>query len=124
MAHPILSVLVARPDLVVEHVAGYAELVREEASALGTQLARRAIAGVLAAVGLLVGLTTAGVAVMLGVTQGAFHPVLVAVPGSALLVSVLAWVVARQRLPAEIFGELKAQFDADARALHAAGART
>lgn len=123
MAHPIFSVLIARPELVVEHVAGYAALVQEEASALGTGLARRAIAWAIAAIGLLVCLTTAGVAVMLGVMQGEFHPVLVAVPGASLLLSVAAWAVARQPLPSQAFAELKAQFDADARALHAAGAR-
>lgn len=124
MAHPILSVLIARPELVVEHIAGYAALVQEEASALGTALARHAVAWVLAALGLLVFLITAGVAVMLGVMQGAFHPVLVAVPGTALLLSVVAWAVAQQPLPAAAFGELKAQFDADARALHAAGTQS
>ena len=44
-------------------------------------------------------------------------------PGAALLVSVVAWSIARQRLPAKAFAELKAQLDADAQALRTLGAR-
>jgi hypothetical protein len=39
------------------------------------------------------------------------------------VVSIVAWNVARQRLPAKAFIELKAQLDADAQALRAVGAR-
>ena len=44
MVHPIFSVLITKPELVMEHVAGYASLVREEASSVGKDVARRAIA--------------------------------------------------------------------------------
>jgi endonuclease/exonuclease/phosphatase (EEP) superfamily protein YafD len=124
MVHPIFSVLLRRPELVMDHVAGYAALVQEEASTVGVEVAKRAIAWGVAIFGLLVFLVLVGVAVMLGAMQGEFHWTLVAVPGAALVVSVLAWNVARQRLPAKAFTELKAQLDADAQALRAVGAQT
>src|SRR3989337_441260 len=108
MVHPIFSVLITRPELVMDHVAGYAALVQEEASTVGVQVARRAIAWIVAAFAFLVFLLLAGVAVMLGAVQGEFHWALVATPGVALLVSLAAWMVARQRLPSKAFTELKA----------------
>lgn len=124
MVHPIFSVLITRPELVMDHVAGYAALVQEEASTVGVQVAKRVIAWGVAVLGFVVFLILAGVAVMLGAMQGGFHWVLVAAPGAALLLSIAAWSVARQRLPAKAFTELKAQLDADAQALRAVGART
>ena len=124
MVHPIFSVLITRPELVMNHVAGYAALVQEEASTVGVEVAKRAIAWGVAVLAMVVFLVLAGVAVMLGAMHDAFHWVLVAAPGAALLVSAAAWTVARQRLPAKAFAELKAQLDADAQALRAIGART
>jgi hypothetical protein len=122
--HPIFSILVARPELVMDHVAGYAALVQEEASTVGMALARRAIAWVVAMLAFMVFLVLAGTAVMLGVMQDEFRWILVAVPAVALLACVLAWNVARQRLPAKAFTELKAQIDADTQALRTVGAKT
>ena len=124
MVHPIFSVLITRPELVMDHVAGYAALVQEEASSVGVEVAKRVIAWGVAVMGLVVFLVLAGVAVMLGAMHGEFHWVLVVAPGSALLLSVAAWSVARQRLPSKAFTELKAQIDADAQALRAVGARS
>lgn len=124
MIHPIFSVLVKRPELVMDHVAGYAALVQEEASSVGVEVAKRAIAWGVAVLGLVVFLMLAGVSIMLGAMLDEFHWVLVVVPGAALLLSVGAWSVARQRLPAKAFTELKAQLDADAQALRAVGAQS
>jgi len=124
MLHPIFSLLIKRPELVIDHVAGYAALVQEEASSVGTEVAKRAIAWVVTLFGLLIFLVLAGVAAMLGVMQGEFHWILVVVPAIALAISVGAWGIARQRLPAKAFTELKAQLDADAQALRAVGAGT
>ena len=44
MLHPIFSVLITKPELVMEHVAGYASLLREETSSVGKEVARRAVA--------------------------------------------------------------------------------
>ena len=124
MLHPIFSLLIKRPELVIDHVAGYAALVQEEASSVGTEVAKRAIAWVVTLFGLLIFLVLAGVAGMLGVMQGEFHWILVVVPAIALAISVGAWTIARQRLPAKAFTELKAQLDADAQALRTVGAGT
>ena len=124
MVHPIFSVLITRPELVMDHVAGYAALVQEEASSVGLEVARRAIAWGIAVLGLIVFLVLAGVAVMLGAMQDEFHWALVITPGVALAVCVIAWSIARQKLPARAFTELKAQLDADAQALRTIGART
>jgi hypothetical protein len=122
MVHPIFSVLITRPELVMDHVAGYAALVQEEASSVGVEVAKRVIAWGVAVLGLIMFLVLAGVAAMLGSMHGQFHWVLVIAPGAALLVSVLAWNIARQKLPAKAFTELKAQLDADAQALRTVGA--
>ncbi len=124
MLHPIFSVLIRKPELVIDHVAGYAALVQEEASTVGGEVARRAVAWAIAAVGALVFLVLAGVAVMLGVMHEQFHWILVAAPAVPLAVAVAAWTVARKRLPAKAFSELKAQLDADAQALRTLGAES
>ena len=124
MLHPIISVLINRPELVMDHVAGYAALVQEEASSVGGEVAKRAMAWAVVAVGLLVFLVLAGVAVMLGVMQDEFHWILVAAPGAPLAVAAVAWNIARQRLPAQAFAELKAQLDADAQTLRTLGAHS
>lgn len=124
MLHPIFSVLVNRPELVIDHVAGYAALVQEEASSVSGEVAKRAIAWAAVGVGVLVFLVLAGVAVMLGVMQDRFHWVLVVAPAIPLLLSGAAWTIARQRLPAKAFTELKAQLDADAQTLRALGAQS
>jgi O-antigen/teichoic acid export membrane protein len=124
MVHPIFSVLISRPELVVDHVSGYASLMREEASTVGTEVAKRAIAWGVAILALVVFLVLAGVAAMLGVLHGTFHWILVIAPGVALAVAGAAWNVARRRLPEKAFTELKAQLDADAQALRTLGARS
>jgi hypothetical protein len=124
MVHPIFSVLISRPELVVDHVAGYAALAREEASSVGTEVARRAIAWAVAVLGFGMFLVLTGVAAMLAAMHERFHMALVLVPGIALAVSVGAWTVARKRLPDKAFSELKAQLEADAQVLRTIGARS
>jgi hypothetical protein len=117
MVHPIFSLLISRPGLVIDHVGGYVALVQEEATNAGMAVARQAIAWAVALLGLMVFLVLAGVAVMLGAMLGEFHWALVLTPGAALLVSLLAWSVARQPSSARPFTQLKAQLDADVQAL-------
>jgi O-antigen/teichoic acid export membrane protein len=124
MIHPIFSVLISRPELVVDHVSGYAALMREEASNVGGEVAKRVIAWGIAILALVVFLVLAGVAAMLGALHGTFHWMLVIAPGLALAIAVGAWLVARRRLPEKAFTELKAQLDADAQALRTLGARS
>jgi cytochrome c biogenesis protein CcdA len=124
MVHPIFSVLITKPELVVDHVAGYAALVQEEASTVGVAVAKRAVAWAVAGVAALVFLVLAGVAIMLGAVNG-FHWALVLTPGVVLVIAIGAVVVARQKLPTKAaFTELRAQLDADAQALRMMGARS
>jgi hypothetical protein len=124
MLHPIFSVLVTKPELVMEHVAGYASLMRDEASSVGLEVAKRAIAWGVTLFSLLVFLILAGVAAMLAAVQDQFHWAFVLVPAIALALAVAGFMVARKPLPEKAFSELKAQLDADAQALRAIGARS
>ncbi|HEY0825907.1 MAG TPA: hypothetical protein VGD76_19125 [Ramlibacter sp.] len=124
MVHPIFSVLIAKPELVMEHVAGYASLMREEASSVGLEVAKRAIAWGVTLFAALVFLILAGVAAMLAAVQDQFSWAFVLVPAIPLAISIAAFMAARKRLPEKAFTELKAQLDADAQALRAVGARS
>jgi hypothetical protein len=124
MVHPIFKVLISRPELVIDHLSGYAALATQEASTLGTEVLRRAIAWGVAAVAFIVFLVLAGVAVMLGFMQGEFHWVLVLAPGAALALALVAMTMARKSLPSQVFVELRGQLEADAQALRMAGARS
>jgi hypothetical protein len=121
MVHPIFSVLITRPELVMDHVAGYAALVQEEASTVGVQVARRAAAWAVCGVGALVFLVLAGVACMIGAVHE-FHWALVVVPAVPLALSIAGFFIARQPLPSKAFTELRAQLDADTQALRTMGA--
>lgn len=123
MVHPIFSVLITKPELVMEHVAGYAALMREEASSVGLEVAKRAVAWGVTLFAFLVFLILAGVGAMLGAIHG-FYGMLVIAPAIALAISIAGFLVARQRLPEKAFTELKAQLDADAQVLRAIGARS
>ena len=119
MLHPLFSTVLQRPDLVVDHLSGYAGLARQEAGMAGSELLTRLVAW--AAFGFLtvIFLILAGVALMLGFTQNAFQWVLVLVPGSILLLMVIAMVIAKKPLKSERFPELKAQLRKDAHSLRA-----
>jgi hypothetical protein len=56
--------------------------------------------------------------------QDQFSWAFVLVPAFALVLAVVGFTVARKPLPEKAFGELKAQLDADAKALRAIGARS
>jgi hypothetical protein len=123
LVHPIFSVLVSRPELVMDHVAGYAALVQEEASSVGTEVTKRGIAWVVCGVGALLFLILGGVALMLGAVHEAFHWALVLVPAVPLALAGVAFGIARKPMPARAFAELRAQLDADAQALRTLGGR-
>jgi peptidoglycan/LPS O-acetylase OafA/YrhL len=124
MVHPIFSVLITKPELVMEHVAGYASLMREEASSVGKEVAKRAVAWAVTLFSLLVFLILAGVAAMLGAIHAEFHWALVVVPAIVLAIAVAAFMAARKPLPEKAFAELKQQLDADAQALRSISARS
>jgi uncharacterized membrane protein YbhN (UPF0104 family) len=117
MLHPLFSTLVKRPDLVVDHISAYAALFHQEAVSAGTDALTRIAAWVVAVLCGVVFLGLTGVAVMLGLIQNQFHWALVVVPGTALLLVIVAVVRAIKPWRTERFPELKAQIDSDARAL-------
>ncbi len=120
MLHPFISTLIRRPNLLIDHLAGYAELIREEASEAGSDLVERLVAWVLVLVGAISFFILAGVALMLGAVTSQFHWALVAVPAVVLVLTVLAVLKARKPIVRSHFVEVKAQVDRDAEALRSA----
>lgn len=123
MLHPIFSTVLGHPELIADHLSNYAALVREEAGAAGKGVVARIIAGVLAVVSTMLALGLIGIAVMLGVLHGSFQWVLVIVPGVAVLVAAISAYIATRPAAFHGFADLRAQVDADVRALHLAGER-
>ncbi len=121
MFHPIFSTVLRHPELFVEHASNYAALLRLEAAEASKGLIGRLIAGVLAAVAGMLALGLTGTAIMLGVVQGGFHWVLVAVPGVSAAIALIAGYAAARPIEFHGFNELRAQVDADIHALHASG---
>ena len=119
--HPIFSVLIRRPELVVDHLSGYAALAKQEASSLGLDVARCVLAWAIAVVSFIVFLMLAGVAAMLGVMHDEFHWILIVAPGVALALGAVATSMALKSTPSKIFVELRGQVEADAQALRMAG---
>ncbi|MFM9924618.1 phage holin family protein [Variovorax sp. H27-G14] len=122
MLHPIFSTVLGHPELVADHIANYAALIREETSQAGRGLVKRIVAGVLAAASAMLALGLIGVAVLLGVLHGSFHWVLVAVPGVAIVIAGLSAWYATRPSPTHGFDDLRSQVNADLQALHEAGA--
>jgi hypothetical protein len=120
MLHPLFSILVRRPDLVIDHLAAYGALVHEEASDAGSELLQRGLAWGVALLCAGTFLVLAGAAVMLGVLLNQFHWVLVAVPGLMLVLLLVAVGKARRPWPNTRFGNLKEQVERDAQALRSA----
>ena len=120
MLHPIFSTVIQRPDLLMVHLSAYGALFSQEAKAAGSQLAKRALAWLLAVMCGSVFISLTGIALMLGFVHNQFHWILAVVPGIALLATILALMQAKKPLDAEHFTELKAQFHSDASALRLA----
>jgi uncharacterized membrane protein YqjE len=106
-----------RPDLLLEHADAYADLLRQEASEWAAYWLGRVLW--LAAAALLgaVGLTLAGVAVLLAGAVPQRTEVLVAVPALVFFsAAVCAWLAQRGLAPPAL-EILRAQWDADRRML-------
>ncbi len=101
----------------MDHLSAYAALFQDEASSAASALLGRAVAWVLVALSAVAFLGLAGTALMLGLLQNQFHWGLVAVPGFALGLLLIAFFIAKKPLQRERFTELKAQMDSDKRAL-------
>ena len=121
MLHPLFSILVQRPELVIEHLSGYGALLHLEATQAAGTLVKRYIAGVLAIVCGMVFVLLAGIALMLGALHNQLHWMLLAVPGVALVAMLTALVKAKALPEAPQFSELKAQIQSDIQAFKAVG---
>ncbi|MES2509565.1 MAG: hypothetical protein V4625_06520 [Pseudomonadota bacterium] len=120
MLHPLFSTVIQRPDLVADHVSAYAALFNQEVKAIGNDFVARIVAWVLVVLCGFLFLCLAGVALMLGFLHNQFHWMLIVVPSLALLITLAAFIKARQPLPKDHFPELKAQLDNDVHALRMA----
>ena len=123
MLHPIFSTVLGHHDLVAEHLANYAALVKDEATQAGRNAVARLVAGVLAAIAGMLALGLIGIAVMLGVLHGSFHWVLVVVPGVAVLCALVAGYIASRSSTVNAFEDVRAQLDADIQAMRSSGGR-
>lgn len=122
MLHPIFSTVLGHPELVAEHLANYAALVRQESAQAGRGLVARIVAALLAVASATLALGLIGVAVLIGVMNGSFHWVLVAVPAVAVLLALACTWYATRPAPGHAFDDLRSQLEADLRALREAGA--
>ncbi len=125
MFHPLIRLLATQPDLLVDHLGGYAALVGAQASQAQSALISRAVLLVIAAGSLALGLGLGGVALLLLAVQplGSMPLpwLLAAVPALPLLLAVGCWWALRQRPQAWSMDTLRAQWAADAALLRDAG---
>lgn len=101
MLVPLFNLVTHRPDLIIDHLAGYLKLAQDEVNDAKQQLIRRAIAGAVALVFAVAFIVLAGVSLMLAsLTAAQTQPVfattvmLIAVPTAALLAAIIAAIVA------------------------------
>ncbi|MEO7255040.1 MAG: hypothetical protein ABIZ64_12480 [Casimicrobium sp.] len=99
MLVPLFNLVTHRPDLIIDHLAGYMKLAQDEMHGAKQQLIRRTIAGAVALIFALAFIVLAGMALMLASvattqTQAGFNTTLVVVPAVALVAAIVAIVVA------------------------------
>lgn len=111
--HPIFMTALRRPDLVFDHAANYAELVKDELAAAGRSLILKAASAAVALVALLLALGLTGIAIMLGCVHARFHWALVIVPGTAWVLAVVGALVAAKAGVKDEIEDIKSQLAAD-----------
>jgi uncharacterized membrane protein YqjE len=101
MLVPLFNLVTHRPDLIIDHLAGYLKLAQDELNEAKQQVIRRAIAGAVALIFAVAFIVLAGMALMLAsVVTTQPQPVLatstmfIAVPAVALLAAIIAAIVA------------------------------
>lgn len=127
MIHPLLKVLISRPDLIADHVAGYGHLMAAQAGAAAAQMRTRALLAIAAGVGVALGLGLAGVALLVlaavPLHEMPFPWLLAAVPGVPLVAGAICGVLMTRQPPGLSLDALRAQLAADAALLREASAR-
>lgn len=120
MIHPIFKTMLKRPELVMRHLANYADLLRCEMADVGKGLLVQACAGVLAVVSLLLALGLTGIAIMLGVLYGRSHWALVAVPAVPWLGALAGGLLASRSKVAEDVRDVREEVELDVKILQLA----
>lgn len=124
--HPLLDVLLARPQLLVDHAQAYGELFTEELDQARVALQRWVMWQSLALCALLMAGILAGVAVMLWAMLPGNPPqalwVLLFTPMVPLACAVGCWLVARRSGSPRAFALLREQISLDMAMLRAARA--
>lgn len=122
--HPLLELLLARPQLLADHALAYGELFTQEMAQALRAWQRWALWRAAALCALLLATVLAGVALMLWAAlpaSGMSAPwLLLLTPMLPLVVAVGCWGVARQRGSPQAFGLLRDQISADMAMLRAA----
>ena len=101
MIPPILRVMIRQPRLFLEHALNYTDLVKAESKQVVSNTVHKVIGLGLAAMGTLLFLIFAGVAVLVGVMLNQFNWVLVIVPAVPLLLTAIGLFIARKPIAAE-----------------------
>ncbi len=101
MLVPIFNLVTHRPDLIIDHLAGYIKLAQDEVTGIKQQLIRRTIAGAIAMVFAVAFIVLVGIAVMLASVASpqsqlefSGSAALIVVPAVALAATVIAAIVA------------------------------
>ncbi len=115
--HPLFHLIATRPQLLLEHVESYAELVGAEMGIVTTSWKRSIILYAVALCLLVVGVALAGVALMLWAVlpeEMMSAPwVLIAVPVPLLVIAVICLLYARTSTEARAFDNLRRQVSED-----------
>lgn len=113
MLVPLFNLVTHRPDLIIDHLAGYIKLAQDEVNGAKQRVVRRVIAGAIALVFAAAFIVLTGVAMMLASvvsvqSQPAFgtNAMLIAVPAVTLLAAIVAATVAVKSGSAETTASL------------------
>ena len=124
--HPLFHLIAKRPQLLADHAEAYAGLVAAEIPRVSNAWKRKAILSAVALVGLLVGMTLAGVALMLwAVNPNLIWPAgwpLVAVPLVPIAAALVCVIAAQSASERAAFDDLRIQVKADIAMLREAAA--
>ncbi len=125
MIHPIFRLMATKPELLLDHLGGYAELVTAQARDGARAMRWQAVLATAAVVSLLLGLGLAGVSVLLVAAVPVDHMprpwLLVALPTGLWVTAALCWWGRRQASHGWSLSPLREQWHADASLLDEMG---
>lgn len=118
--HPLFLTIIRRPDLLVDHINAYADLLTQEASEASHSLVNRVVLWLIAVISVAIAVVLLGTALMLGVLQDKFHWILVAVPGVIVICAIVGLTWAKRPFSTDHLSNIKSQLFNDAKALRMA----